>query len=337
MYAWRSMSGSDGGTPRLLVTGATGFIGGRLVAAALARGFAVRALVRDAHLAAGLEPAELFQGDLTDPPSLAGVEQGVDLVVHCAGILGKWGTPESVLHEVNVQGTVSLLERFRDEAPRLFVHLSAGGVTGPVPRRVVDESYACRPATAFEKSKWLGERHVLEASPELGVPAVVLRPTFTYGPGDPHKLALFRAVRRGRFAFIGDGESVVHPVYVDDLLNGIFLALERARPGQVYIVGGERPVTKRELIHAIADAQEVRRPALRIPRPLASAAAAVLETLGRTLGFEPLLTRSRVMMMADNFGYTIDKARAELGYRPEVSLTEGIGRTARAYAEAGRL
>lgn len=331
------MEGSNSGAPRLLVTGATGFIGGRLVAAALARGFAVRALVRDRERAADLGPAELFQGDLTDPASLAGVERGIDLVVHCAGILGKWGTPESVLHEVNVRGTAHLLERFCAAAPRLFVHLSAGGVTGPVPRRVVDESYACRPATAYEKTKWLGERHVLESAPASGVPAVVLRPTFTYGPGDPHKLALFRAVRRGRFAFIGNGESVVHPVYIDDLLNGIFLALERARPGQVYIVGGERPVTKRELIHAIADAQGVRRPGLCVPRPLAAAAAAVLETLGRSLGFEPLLTRSRVMMMADNFGYTIDKARAELGYRPEVPLTEGIGRTARAYLEAGRL
>jgi nucleoside-diphosphate-sugar epimerase len=322
---------------RLLVTGATGFIGRKLVRTALREGFAVRALVRDPTGASGLGRADLFAGDLVEPDSLDGVEAGVDAVVHCAGILGKWGMDEAVLHAVNVQGSLNLLNRFAGCAISRFIHLSAGGVTGPVRKGVVDETYVCQPATAYERTKLLGEQKVLAGAAGLGVPATVVRPTFTYGPGDPHKLALFRAVKRGRFAFIGSGRSVVHPVFADDLIAGIMLALDRARYGEVYIIGGDRPVTKRELVHAIADTLGVDRPALRIPRWVASPTAAVLEGTGRLLGFEPILTRSRIMMMADNFGYSIDKARRELGYAPQTCLSDGIRQTVIAYEEAGLL
>jgi dihydroflavonol-4-reductase len=159
-----------------LVTGVTGFIGSRLAAALVRDGYAVRGLVRGtADLPAGVEP---FRGDLLDPSSLAGVERGVDVVVHCASLLGKWGTDERLLRDVNVRGAVGLLERFGGLPLRRYVHLSAGGVTGPLRERAVDESYPCRPATAYERTKYEAERRVLERSAVLGVPALVVRPTF---------------------------------------------------------------------------------------------------------------------------------------------------------------
>jgi len=322
------------GKGKALVTGATGFIGGSLVRALARQGFAVRALVRGDARLDGVEP---FRGDLRVPASLEGIENDVDVVVHCASDLGKWGADPRMLHEVNVRGAIELLKRFRDKPSTRFVHLSAGGVTGPVRERQVDETYRCRPATPYERTKLLAEQGLLETAGALGIAALVVRPTFTYGPGDPHKLALFRAVKRGRYVFIGGGHSVNHPVFIDDAVRGILLALERGRVGQVYIVGGERPVTKRELVHTIADAIGVRRPRLSIPRWLATVAAWKLELAGRLLGFEPILTRSRVMMMADNFGYSIEKARRELGYEPRTALAEGIEKTVRYYAEAGLL
>jgi nucleoside-diphosphate-sugar epimerase len=105
----------------------------------------------------------------------------------------------------------------------------------------------------------------------------------------------------------------------------------------VYIIGGPRPVTKRELVYAIADALAVPRPRLRVPRPVAEVAARVLEPLGRLLGVEPILTRSRVMMMADSFGYSIEKARRELGYEPRTGLRDGIAKTIHGYVESGLL
>jgi dihydroflavonol-4-reductase len=318
------------GTGSALVTGATGFIGGYLVRALQQSGYAVRALVRDETRLGGLGGVEPFKGDLLEPGSLAGIERDIDVAVHCASLLGKWG-------DVNVRGSVELLKRFRDTGLRRFVHLSAGGVTGPVKQRSVDETYACKPATPYEQTKLLAEQQVLELSRETGIATVVVRPTFTYGPGDPHKTALFRAVKRGRYVFIGGGESVNHPVFVEDVVRGILLAIERGRAGEVYIIGGERPVTKRELVNAIADALGVRRPTLSIPRWIAAIAAWKLELFGRLAGFEPILTRSRVMMMTDNFGYSIAKARRELGYAPRTGLSEGIEKTVRHFAEAGLL
>ena len=323
--------------PMVLVTGATGFIGGTLVRALREAGYPVRALVRDKAQAPGAPGIEFHIGDLLRPDSLVGIERGVEVAVHCAGILGKWGTPQALLHEVNVRGSINLLARFEGAPLQRYVHLSAGGVTGPVRQGFADETYVCKPATAYERTKLLAEQKVLELSAQMGIPATVVRPTFTYGPGDPHKIGLFRAVQKGRYAFIGDGESVNHPVFVQDLVSGIRLVIDKGRAGEVYIIGGERPVTKRELVDTIADALGVKRPGIRVPRWLAVIAAWKLEVLGRLLRFEPILTRSRVMMMADNFGYSIAKARDELGYAPQTDLSDGIATTVRCYREAGLL
>jgi dihydroflavonol-4-reductase len=126
-------------------------------------------------------------------------------------------------------------------------------------------------------------------------------------------------------------------VFVDDVIRGILLAIERGRVGEVYIIGGERPVTKREFVWSIADALGVKRPAWNVPKWFAVIAAWKLELLGWMLRFEPILTRSRVMMMADNFGYSTAKARKELGYAPRIGLREGIATTVRSYSETGLL
>ena len=322
---------------KILVTGASGFIGTHLVEALLNSGYAVRAAVRDRRRMTMVDGAELFECDLAIPSSLVGIDDGVDGVIHCAGLLGKWGRPDTLLHRVNVEGSLLLLNKFRDKPIRCFLHVSAGGVTGPVAEPEVDETYPCAPVTPYEKTKYAAEKQMLAISREWGVPLSVVRPTFTYGPTDPHKLPLFKSVQSGRFVFIGQGQSVTHPVYLKDLLVGIILAYERGSVGETYIIGGERPVTKKEMIFAIADALEVKHPWISIPEWLASRIAFGFEIFGRLGKFEPVLTRHRVLMMSRNFGYSINKARDQLGYRPMTNLRDGMDITVRYYRQAGKL
>ena len=322
---------------RVLVTGATGFVGSRLTDVLLQQGHTIRALVRDqAQLEAGPR-LEVFEGDLTDPHSLAGIENDIDIVIHCAGQLGKWGVSEQRIFEINLHGCINLVERISEQPSIRLIHLSAGGVTGAVPSGIADETFDCKPGSPYEKSKYLAELEVLQRSRDNGISAVVVRPTFTYGPEDLHKLPLFRAIKRGRYALIGGGSSVNHPVYIDDLIAGILEAVERGRDGEVYILGGERPVSKKELAQTIAAALAVNPPRWSIPPFLAHMAASVLEPAARIFGFEPIVTHSRVSIASDNFGYSIDKAKKELGYRPAVNLQQGVAATVANYQEKGLL
>lgn len=330
----------EAASERVLVTGGSGFIGRNVCRRLLNDGAAVRSLTRGTDQRAMdcfPEDVDVWRGDLTDSDSIGGLAFGADAVIHCAGALGRWETGRAELETVNVEGTANLLQAAATANVKRFIHLSAGGVTGPVKEGVADETTECRPSNAYERAKLLGERLALELGESLNVSVTVVRPTFTYGPGDGHKLPLFQAVRDGRFAFIGDGLSVNHPVYIDDVVNGVELARRKGEGGEVYIIGGPEPVTKRVLIETIAELLDVPVPKSHIPRVLAAAAAVAAETFGVLTGGRPFITRSRVSMMGDDYGYSIDKAVQSLGYQPQMDLREGLRETIADYRQRGWL
>jgi nucleoside-diphosphate-sugar epimerase len=324
---------------KLLITGGTGYIGGKLAQFYASSGKEVRLLVRNRD---GLDSSlrrtcEVFVGDLINQSSLDAAVKDVSFIIHSAGCLGAWGKSYEDLYKVNAIGVKNLIDAcIRCGGPR-FIHLSAGGVTGPLPSASVDESYSPAPYTDYEKSKWEGEKIALKMAVENDLNLLVLRPTFTYGPGDPHKLSLFTAIQKGRFAFIGKGTSTIHPVYIDDLINGINLALTSPIKQRALIIGGGRPFTKRELVQTIADILNCPMPRSHIPEVPAILIAGIAEIIGNILHISPPLTRSRVLMMAKNWGYSIEAARKELGYQPQIDLREGIKRTVAWYREQGWL
>jgi nucleoside-diphosphate-sugar epimerase len=324
---------------KLLITGATGFIGFKLAEFYTRRGMSLRLLVRDP---ARLHPeltkcCEIIIGDLTQPESLTPALRGVDSVIHAAGMLGHWGMTYQQLWEINVIGSENLVQAACRERVSRFIHLSAGGVTGPVESNPADETFPPRPRTDYERSKWEGEQRVLEIAADHNFNLLVVRPTFTYGPGDPHKLELFRAVQKGRFAFVGRGLSTVSPVFIDDLIKGIDLALGSDLRLTSVILAGDRPVTKRELIWGIADTLEVKRPRLMIPAGLAMLAAYLCEFGAGILKFKSPLTASRVLALSRHWGYSIEKADLMLGYQPGMDLARGLQLTVGWYREQGWL
>jgi dihydroflavonol-4-reductase len=324
---------------KLLITGATGFIGSKLAEYYAGIGTPLRLLVRDpARLNPSLSSyGEIIIGDLTQPQSLTTALQGVEAVIHAAGMLGRWGTPYRELHKVNVSGSENLVRAACREKVSRFIHLSAGGVTGPVGPNPADETWLPQPRTDYEKSKWEGEQRVLEIAADYNFNLLVVRPTFTYGPGDPHKLELFRAVQKGRFAFIGRGHSTVSPVFIDDLVKGIDLALSSDLRQTAVILTGPRPVSKRELIWGIAESLGAPRPRMMIPAGFAMLAAQACEVAAGILKFQPPLTKSRVLAMSRHWGYSGEKAELLLGYKPEMDLARGLQITVTWYREQGWL
>jgi len=324
----------------ILVTGATGFIGKHLVKRFTEQGHFCRCLVRknsDVAPLKNFKNVDFFYGDISKRETLANICKGIDVIINSAGILGKWDSTVEQLRPVNADGILNLYNEMKRNNVGYIIHLSAGGVTGPVEGPPADEAYTCKPMSPYEQTKWEGERNAVRLWEKYKLPVVVARPTFTYGPGDPHKLPLFKAIKKQHFTYIGSGKSTNHPVYIDDLISGIMLLLEKRPVGETFILGGQGPVSKKELVDTIGEELGVRTNFLHIPRWMANLIALGMVFLANILKFDPILAPSRVRMMADNWGYSIEKARKNLGYFPKVDLKRGISLTVKSYKELGWL
>jgi len=318
---------------RILVTGATGYIGGHMARNLHSKGFDVICMTRGNK---AVDTISTVEGDVLKPETLSRACNNIDIVCHFAGALGR-GLTDEMIRAVNVEGTENMIRTSKGAGVKYFLHISSGAVTGPMGPMPADETTECHPYTTYERTKYEGERKALAIAREIDLPLGVARPTFTYGPGDPHKLLMFKLVKRGWFFFIGDGFSTNHPVYIDDLIDGIILMMEKRPIQEVYILGGPRPVTKKEWAIAIADALNVKPPKLYVPVGLAWMGANIMEPIGRLIGKEPPLTRSRVLAMSRYWGMDISKARRELGYVPRIDLAEGIAKTVSWYQKEGLL
>jgi dihydroflavonol-4-reductase len=170
-----------------------------------------------------------------------------------------------------------------------------------------------------------------------GLPVVICRPGFVYGPGDRHVLGLFQAVRRGRFFFIDGGRHFCHPTFIADAVAGMLLCLGGGRSGAIYHIAGPRPVTFRELAETIAAALDVRPPWMSVPRWSAMLGAIGFEALGRVSGWKPPLSRTGVAFFSEDRLYSWQRAHDELGYTPEYDLATGVARTIAWYRQQGWL
>ena len=328
--------------PDVLVTGGTGFLGSALVRALVAHGESVRVLVRPTSDQGRLDtlPVEAVVGDVTRPETLAPAVDGVHTVYHLAGMLGRFGVPEAAYHALHVEGTCNLLRACAKGGLRRFVYCSSPGMLGQVapgePPR--DETSPHHPTSIYERSKSAAEKAALPLAAELGIPLVIARPEFVYGPGDAHVVGLFRSIQRGAFFYIGSGETLCHPSYIDDVVAGLLACGgERARPLEAYHICGPRPVAIRELATAIAAALDVKSPSLHLPKWLVGAGAWAAERASALLGIDPPFTLEGVRFFTESRAFSIEKAGSELGWRPEVGIEEGARRSVAWYREQGWL
>lgn len=325
----------------ILVTGVTGFTGGRLAAFLAGRGAQVRGLARPESLtragrlaSAGVEPVA---GDLRDRESLDAACRGVDTVYHIAATYRTAGQPDRAYREINVEGTGNLLQAALGAGARRFVHCSTGGVHGHVERPPATEDAPLAPGDVYQTSKLEAERLARATGDGTPLEVVVARPIGIYGPGDTRLLKMFRGVAR-RFPMVGSGKALYHLTYIDDLVEGFRLCGETpGAAGRTYLLAGPTYTTLNELAEMIAGELDAPGPKWHLPVWPVRAAGALCEAVCAPLRIEPPLHRRRVDFFTKSRAFDTARARAELGYAPKVDLPAGIHMTAAWYREQGWL
>jgi nucleoside-diphosphate-sugar epimerase len=319
---------------KVLVTGATGFLGKHLAQALKATGCLVRALVRPSKRARALSDAgiEVVEGELTSAGDVAEAAKGCDRIYHLAAAFRNVAHSDDHYWRVNVGGTLNVLAAARAHGCERLVHCSTGGVHGHIEDPPADETYRFKPGDIYQRTKLEAELAVAEAG-EQGLPVSIVRPGAIYGEGDMRFLPLFRAIQQKRFAMVGSGRTRLHMVHVDDLVHGLMLAASHpAADGETFLIAGAAAPTLNEIAAAIADAMGVRRPRLRVPVWPVYAAAVFCEAICAPLRVEPPLHRRRVGFFTHHREFDIGKARRVISYEPRVTLTDGLRRTAAWYA-----
>jgi nucleoside-diphosphate-sugar epimerase len=329
-----------GSADKIVITGAGGFVGKRLVRSLVDAGKKVRVLVRsnrDDEFFRGLG-VEIYSGDIRDENIPEWLLDGAESVINLAAVVSKKGVDEQEFWDVHVESTRRLLDAAVKLKLRRFVHCSTIGVLGHIAHPPADETTPYNATDIYQVTKAESEKVALDYHGREGLEVTIVRPAAVYGPGDMRMLKLFKHIATGAFKMIGDGKTLIHPVYVDDLVDGIILAtFELNAAGRTYILGGEQYLTLNQWAAIIAAAAGVPLSRIKIPyRPL-WLVSCLCEILCGTIGVEPPLFRRRVDFFVKNRAFSIARAKTELGYGPKVGLVEGAVRTLVWYREEGLL
>ena len=318
----------------VLVTGASGFLGGRLTEMLAERGETVRILARatsDLRHLSHLQ-IQIVRGDLDDAAALAEAIRGVRVIYHCAACSTDWA-PLATYLTTNVVGTQNLLDAaVRAGSVERFLHVSTTDVYG-YPHQVCGESSPMHDSgLPYNRSKMMGEEAVWQAHRERGLPVTVVRPATIYGPrGKDFVVDIAGMLRQRLMLLVDDGRARGGFTYVDNVAQAMMdAAASAATVGRAYNICDGTNTTWRKYTHALADALGYKRPWLRLSFSTAFALGQAMEAIHATLPLpgRPLLTRHAVHLLGQDQEFPAPRAREDFGFAPQVSFAEGMARSA---------
>jgi dihydroflavonol-4-reductase len=306
---------------RVLVTGASGFVGSAVARIARERGFDVRVVIRKTSSRQNLEglDAEVVIGDMRDEASMRAAMKGVRYLLHVAADYRIWARDPGEIERANLEGTEATMRAALAEGVERIVYTSSVATLKVSPAgEIVDETkpaQAHQTIGAYKRSKVLAERAVERMVANDGLPAVIVNPSTPIGPRDvkptPTGRIIVEAATGKIPAFVDTGLNLVH---VDDVANGHFLALERGVIGERYILGGEN-LSLQQMLADIAGLAGRKPPTIKLPRGPLYPLALGAELYAKFSGKEPFVTVDGLRMSKNKMYFTSAKAERELGYR----------------------
>ncbi len=325
---------------RILVTGATGFIGSRLACRLAGAGNEVVGLARETSSKERIAELEkcgvkIHRVDLLKPETLAGLPKDFDFIFHLAAVLDHSITDYRVFHEANVVATRNLAELYLKQNVKNFVFTSSIAAIGRPKTNsgIVDESVECNPVTPYGRSKFEAEQLLLDYHRKSGFPVTILRPPTVYGPGGQDGLLemvkFVEGKMKGRapIIHIGRGDTLVTFCYIDNLVDALVLAMGVKEKGEIFHVDDGRPYTDKEVLDTISRVLGGEPLEIYIPKILFKLLAYSGDLLETTLGSNPLeLSRNNIAEHV-SLAYDIGKARERFGYRPKGDLESLVARS----------
>jgi nucleoside-diphosphate-sugar epimerase len=323
--------------PLCLVTGASGFIGGRLAERLVEEGYPVRCLARASSDTSRLEQlgVELATGDLADGDSLARAVEGAHNVLHCAALVTDWATTAEI-KRTNVEGTRKLLDASAGASVERFIHFSTTDVYGYPDGAEIDESHtATRFRNWYAQTKLEAEAEVHSVERAGSLDTVILRPATVYGPGSRDVIGeIARAIQGGHMLLIDRGRAVAGLCYVENLIDAAVLALRHeAAPGHAFNVSDGLPITWRQLCDDLSEGLGASRVRCSLPYSIANGIGFSLEhgyrLLRRATGVSapPLLSRQAVQVLGENQDFSNRRLRETLGWERRVDYATGLEAT----------
>jgi nucleoside-diphosphate-sugar epimerase len=324
----------------ILVTGANGLVGRHLTLALQKRGDSVRALSSPTGDTTWLKQHDMtiFRGDIRMQDTLTEPMRGVDAVVHLvAETKKKWG-PLQDSYAVNVTGTENVCRAAMATGVQRLVHISTSAIYNMTVGRPVTEDDPLEPLDdPYCLTKAQGDKRVQRMIREDHLPAVIIRLGVLLGPGDRLNFGrLADRVRTGKGIIVGSGNNVVPFVYITDLVQALLLALDSEQAvGQVYNISNDQSLTQKQYLSAIAQELDVAPPSIHVPYYPMYVAAYAAECISRLSGYRipPVATRHGIKILGEDGHLSIDKARRDLGYIPQVPIREAVRLTVAWYQQ----
>ncbi len=297
----------------ILVTGGNGFIGRHIVKELEEHGYNVKIFCRSG------KGENVIRGDIRNYDEISKAVKGIDAVFHNAAHAMDWGRKKD-FYESNVKGTENVVKACIENGIDRIIYTSSAGIYGfPNSMQPITEESPKKPLNAYQKSKLLGEKIILQHD----LHASIIRPPLVLGGGSRAAQILLSSIQNGSFSYIGNGETYIPIVHPKDVAKCLRLALEKDENGNAFNVVSFSCKIK-EMVSRIADLMNVEEPKKHIPYFMAYSAAIFSELYGMLFKKEPKITRFRIKSMGTNRIISYEKARKLLGYAPSYNLEKTV-------------